>query len=110
MSYLICKCVSETMRKYPALSYVSRVCVKDYQVSDSNLFVEKGTQIFVPIRAIHYDAEYHEDPEKFNPNRFSEENVKHMNPYTHMPFGEGPRMCIGMEVQQIFFILYCNKL
>lgn len=83
------------MRKYPALPFVTRVCVKDYHVPDSDLVIEEGTQIFVPIKAIHYDADYYENPERFDPDRFTEQRIKERNSFSHLPFGEGPRMCIG---------------
>lgn len=86
---------SETLRKYPALSFIDRICVKKYLVPNTNLFIEQGTQVIIPIKGIHYDQEYYEDPENFNPERFSKENIESRNIYTHMPFGKGPRMCIG---------------
>jgi cytochrome P450 family 6 len=45
---------------------------------------------------IHYDEEYYPEPKKFDPERFSDEYKKTRHNYAFMPFGEGPRNCIGM--------------
>jgi cytochrome P450 family 9 len=49
----------------------------------------------VPVWAIHRNPEYFPDPDKFDPDRFSEENKGKIKPFTYMPFGNGPRNCIG---------------
>jgi len=44
---------------------------------------------------LHHDPEYFPDPEKFDPERFNDENKKNIKPYTYLPFGSGPHNCIG---------------
>ncbi|XP_074041128.1 probable cytochrome P450 6a13 [Leptinotarsa decemlineata] len=89
--------IDETLRMYPALPIVTRRCLKDYRIPDSDVIIEKGVRVFIPIKAIHYDPEYYENPEVFDPDRFSEENIQGRHPYAHIPFGEGPRICIGLR-------------
>lgn len=48
----------------------------------------------ISVYGIQRDPEYYPDPEKFDPDRFNE--GVHINPYTYLPFGEGPRNCIGI--------------
>lgn len=52
-------------------------------------------QVLIPIRAIHNDPKYYPNPDKFDPDRFSEENKHSIIPGSYMPFGAGPRNCIG---------------
>ncbi|KAF5307418.1 hypothetical protein FQR65_LT06932 [Abscondita terminalis] len=91
------KCVSETLRKYPAVSVINRTCTKTYKVPDSDLVIEKGTTIQIPVLGIQRDPEIYPDPNKFDPERFSPENKAGRHPFTWLPFGEGPRVCIGMR-------------
>jgi cytochrome P450 family 6 len=86
---------AETLRKYPPLTFLNRHCTKDYKIPDTNLVVEKGVQVVVPVLGLHKDPEYFPDPEKFDPERFSEETKSRRPNYVYLPFGEGPRICIG---------------
>lgn len=54
--------------------------------------------------SLHYDENYFPDPEKFIPHRFSDENKGNIKPFTYMPFGVGPRNCIGMHI--IYSIIF----
>ncbi|KAJ8953113.1 hypothetical protein NQ318_013457 [Aromia moschata] len=97
MNYLE-KVLSETLRKYPILPALFRVCTKNYQVPGSDLIIEKGTTVMIPVLGIHFDPEYFTDPEKFDPERFSEENKAQRHSFSWLGFGEGPRICIGMRL------------
>lgn len=57
--------------------------------------IEVGQIIGIPIRSIHIDEKYYPDPEKFDPERFSDENKHNIKPGTYLSFGIGPRNCIG---------------
>ncbi|XP_060529205.1 cytochrome P450 6a2-like isoform X2 [Cylas formicarius] len=97
MSYLE-KIVFETLRKYPPAPIIPRKCTKSYKVPDgSNVIIPKGTAVQIPACAIHMDPEYYPEPERFDPERFSEEK-KHSRPVcSWLPFGDGPRQCIGLR-------------
>ncbi|XP_063926410.1 cytochrome P450 6a2-like [Zophobas morio] len=90
--------MNETMRKFPPVPFVNRVCTKDYKMPNEDTIIEKGTAVVIPILGIHRDADYYPDPEKFDPARFSEENKKKMHSCAYIPFGKGPRSCIGMRL------------
>ncbi|KAJ3651615.1 hypothetical protein Zmor_017644 [Zophobas morio] len=89
--------LDETLRKYPPVPILSRECVRDYRIPGEDMVIEKGTRILVPVLGIHYDEEYYPNPEKFDPERFDEENSKNRQQYSYIPFGEGPRICIGLR-------------
>ncbi|KAL6435948.1 hypothetical protein ACFW04_005653 [Cataglyphis niger] len=93
MKYLDCV-VRETLRKYPSVGATQRICSESYKIPDSDVVLEKGTKVLIPIYAIHHDPLYYKNPNVFDPNRFIDENKKNDND-TYLPFGNGPRICIG---------------
>lgn len=58
---------------------------------------KKGMGVLIPIYALHRDKEFWSEPEAFKPERFLPENKDDIVPFTYMPFGNGPRNCIGMR-------------
>ncbi|XP_017770172.1 PREDICTED: cytochrome P450 9e2-like [Nicrophorus vespilloides] len=105
--------ISETLRKWPSPIAIERVCVKPYTISavkesESPVHIKMGDVLWVPTVGIHYDPKYYPNPDKFDPERFSEENKHNINSSTYLPFGIGPRNCIGsrfalMETKTVFF-------
>ncbi|XP_017777358.1 PREDICTED: cytochrome P450 9e2-like [Nicrophorus vespilloides] len=92
--------ISETLRKWPPTPSTDRICVKDYTIpserqGEKPLIVEKGTTIWFPIYALQRDPNLFEDPERFDPERFSDENKGKIDPTSFITFGIGPRNCIG---------------
>jgi len=57
--------------------------------------IKKDTLVFLPFYQLHRDSEYFPNPEKFDPYRFSDENKDSIVSGTYLPFGIGPRACIG---------------
>ncbi|KAL3280179.1 hypothetical protein HHI36_017679 [Cryptolaemus montrouzieri] len=96
MKYLD-KVLSETLRKYPPLSSLYRSCTKDYQIPGTDIVLRKGMRVMIPTYGIHHDPEYYPDPDKFDPERFSDENREKIPDFAYLPFGIGPRICIGMR-------------
>jgi cytochrome P450 family 6 len=87
--------VTETLRKYPPVPTLNRECSKDYRIPGSHVTIEKGTQVVIPVEALQHDPQYYPEPDKFDPERFSEEAKNRRHHYVYLPFGEGPRLCIG---------------
>lgn len=96
LKYLHCV-VSESLRMYPPATRIERSPCEDYVLGDTGVKVPKGELIAIPVYSMHYDPQYFPDPLKFVPERFSDENLESIQPYTYLPFGAGPRNCIGMR-------------
>ncbi|XP_047999209.1 cytochrome P450 6B2-like [Leguminivora glycinivorella] len=89
-------CVNEAMRLYPVLGVLAREVVEPYTLP-SGLVLEKGMRVHLPVYHLHHNADLFPEPEKYRPERFMGEEKQNIVPYTYMPFGEGPRICIGMR-------------
>ncbi|XP_066267799.1 cytochrome P450 3A29-like isoform X3 [Branchiostoma lanceolatum] len=89
-------CVNETLRMFPAAQRFDRVCKEDAEVK--GLHIPAGTIVNVPVYAIHYDEDIWPEPEKFKPERFTKEEKEARDPYAYLPFGAGPRNCVGMRL------------
>ena len=75
---------------------LSRRCEHQYQVPGSKLELPAGMRVIIPIYGFHHDPKYYPNPATFDPERFTEENKRTRHSYTYLPFGEGPRNCIGI--------------
>ncbi|KAL7026329.1 hypothetical protein ACKWTF_013862 [Chironomus riparius] len=93
--------INESLRKYPPIPILFRKCVKDYKIPGTDLTIPKGIKALINVYSLHHDPEYFTDPSKFDPERFSDENIKTIKPFTFLPFGEGQRNCIGMRFGQM---------
>lgn len=89
--------ISETLRKYPPVQRLERTATQTYQVPNTKVTINKGNIVYIPVYAIHHDEEYYPSPETFKPERFLPENRHLIKPYTYLPFGCGPRNCVGMR-------------
>ncbi|XP_052098012.1 cytochrome P450 3A29-like [Mytilus californianus] len=90
---------SETLRLYAPGGRTDRHVEKEMIVHGYK--IPKNAEIMIPIHAIHRDPEFWEEPEKFDPERFTPENKAKRHPYCYLPFGHGPRSCIGIRLAQV---------
>ncbi|KFB39403.1 hypothetical protein ZHAS_00006840 [Anopheles sinensis] len=89
------QCINESLRKYPPGANLIRQVSHDYRVPGTDVTFPKGMNVMIPVYAIHHDPEHYPDPERYDPDRFSPEATEARKPYTFLPFGEGPRICIA---------------
>jgi len=93
---LVSRVLDETMRKRSPNAFIMRQqTAATYQIPGTDVVLEKGTSVLIPVQAMQIDEKYFPNPEKFDPNRFTEEAESQRHPFTYLPFGEGPRFCIA---------------
>jgi len=86
-------CIKEDLRMFPPVARNDRVSVKAWE--GEGLKIPSGVNIRFPIYVLHHNPEYWPEPELFKPERFLKENSSSLVPYAWVPFGSGPRACIG---------------
>ncbi|KAG8228709.1 hypothetical protein J437_LFUL009390 [Ladona fulva] len=84
---------AETLRIHPPAGVLSRIAVENYKIPETDLTLEKNTMVFIPTQAMQNDEKFFPEPKKFNPDRFL--NKENYNHFAYLPFGDGPRLCIG---------------
>lgn len=99
---------TEILRRYPTLPFLNRICTKDYPVPNSDLIITEGTPIIISHLGLMRDPKYFPEPDQFLPDRFSADNPMY-NPNAFIPFGDGPRTCIGLvQTKQNQFIVFID--
>lgn len=98
--------LQESLRLSPVIPMMQRLCTKKYPLrrhingKPVETWIKEGTTITVPVLSLHMDPKYYPEPEKFLPERFSPEEKLTRTEMVYLPFGEGPRMCMGMRFGQ----------
>ena len=97
--------IQEGLRLYPPFWMIDRVAVADDRVGD--LAIPSGSTVIVYVYGAHHAPRYWQNPENFDTERFTRANDKLRTPFTFLPFGGGPRGCIGgnYAMLQILMIL-----
>jgi len=101
-------CIKETLRLLPPIFRTDRTCVKDWQ--EDGLFIPKGMNILIPTFAIHHDPSIWTEPECFRPERFFKEEESSIQACSWLPFGGGPRQCIGERFAMVEMKIAMTKL
>lgn len=91
--------VQESMRLYPPVPMMTRQAVADTELG--GYAVKANTSVVMPIYAIHRHRVRWEQPDTFDPTRFAPDKEARIDRYQYMPFGAGPRICIGMAFAMI---------
>lgn len=87
--------LNESMRIYPPVWGIGREAVRECEIGGYR--VPKGSQIWINQWVMHRDPRYFEDPERFDPERWSGDFAKRLPKFAYFPFGGGPRLCIGQS-------------
>jgi cytochrome P450 len=91
--------VNETMRRYPAAYLATRESIEEDDVLGYK--IPAKSMLILNIYGLHHQYDYWQEPLAFNPDRFSAENTPHINKFAFIPFGEGPRKCIGEPLARL---------
>jgi len=85
--------VKESMRLYPPAYTIGREAIEDTRIGEYD--VPQGTTVFASQWVVHRDSRWYDEPEKFSPERWTDEFERTRPKYAYFPFGGGPRVCIG---------------
>ena len=88
--------LAESMRLYPPTWLFVRVAEHD-DVLPSGSFIPAGAKIYLSQWVMHRNPEYFPDPERFDPERFTDDAIRSRRRFTYIPFGAGRRLCIGED-------------
>jgi cytochrome P450 len=100
--------INECLRMYPPAWSISRNALDEDNLNGFE--IKKGNQLMFHIYAIQRNEEYWADPNSFDPERFNPENIKKIPKHAFMPFGAGPRFCIGSNLAMLEMIVILSML
>jgi cytochrome P450 len=86
--------IDEAMRLYPPAAMVSRTATAPDRLRDRE--IKSGDLVLLPFYALHRNACVWDRPDAFDPDRFAPERAENINRFAYLPFGAGPRVCLGM--------------
>ena len=100
--------ILEALRLYPPFWMVDRMAVADDRIGDVD--IPRGSMVIVFVHGAHHAQRYWPNPESFDPARFTKANEKLHTPFTHLPFGGGPRGCIGGNYAMLQILTILSEL
>jgi cytochrome P450 len=100
--------IQEGLRLYPPFWMIDRMAVADDRVGEVD--IPGGSTVIIYVYGAHHAPRYWESPESFEPERFNKANEKLRKPFTHLPFGGGPRGCIGGNYAMLQMLMILSHL
>ena len=91
--------IQESMRLYPPAALIARAARKNIVLDDEQ--IRAGSTVYVPVYAVHRHEKLWSEPDRFDPSRFEPEAAKAIDQFCYLPFGAGPRTCIGQNFAQM---------
>ena len=91
--------IQESMRLYPPAALIARAARRDIVLDDEQ--IRAGSTVYVPVYAVHRHEKLWSEPDRFDPSRFEPEAAKAIDRFCYLPFGAGPRTCIGQNFAQM---------
>jgi cytochrome P450 len=100
--------IQEGLRLYPPFWMIDRMAVADDQVGD--IAIPAGSTVINFVYGAHHAPRYWPNPESFDPERFTKASIKQQPPFTYLPFGGGPRVCIGNQYAMLQILMILSEL
>ena len=91
--------VTESLRMYPPVHTIPRQTRRDIEVD--GYVIPADTQIHLPILTVHRDERFYENPDTFQPDRWTAAFEEELPEFAFLPFGGGRRMCVGQEFARL---------
>lgn len=85
---------NESLRLFPPVGFILRKSARPYTFQGTDMTIDAGVGVYISTQAMHNDEKYFEDADQFRPDRFHPDN-KINEKCVFMPFGAGPRSCVG---------------
>lgn len=89
-------CIQEELRMFPSVPIFGKRVDRYWKLR--NYTIPKNTSIVIDVYHLHRHPKYWQNANVFNPENFSDENIAKIKPFTYLPFGGGPRHCIGILI------------
>ncbi len=100
--------IQEALRLYPPFWMVDREAIADDRVGD--VVIPAGSMVIVHVYGAHHAPKHWADPETFDTERFIKGSEKLRTPFTYLPFGGGPRTCIGNHYAMLQILMILSEL
>ena len=104
----ITQVIYEGLRLYPPFWMIDRMAVAEDRAG--NVVIPRGSMVIVYVHGAHHAPGYWRNPENFDPGRFTKEEMKQRTPFTFLPFGGGPRVCIGQHYAMLQILMILSEL
>ena len=95
--------LNEAMRLYPPFWMIDRIAQEEDEAA--GIHIPAGIMVIPYIYGAHRNPDFWPDAETFDPDRFESELAGDRHPYAHIPFGGGPRVCIGADMAMLQMLL-----
>lgn len=95
--------LKESMRVLPPVYLFGREALEDVEIA--GWVIPRGTQVLMPVCAIHKDARWYDEPDRFMPERWLDGLAERLPKYAYLPFGGGARVCVGNHFAMLEGIL-----
>ncbi|KAK9305476.1 hypothetical protein QLX08_003495 [Tetragonisca angustula] len=93
--------INESQRLHSAIGFLHKTCTEEFELQGSDGLtcrIKPGIEVDISVFGLHGDPKYWVNPDVFDPERFNDERKQTIEKMTFLPFGEGPRICVGMRM------------